>query len=136
MPSASRTAATGSEEAFKHLLPGGACTLGGMQATADSVLDEMTRRIVDRFQPEKIVLFGSRARDDSRPDSDYDLLVVVRTCASRRRLAVEIRSALADVRAGKDILVAEWAEVEGDSTCCPVVIRSALREGHVLYERR
>ncbi|MBA4179252.1 MAG: nucleotidyltransferase domain-containing protein [Anaerolinea sp.] len=107
-----------------------------MQATPDRVLEEMTRRIVDRFEPEKVVLFGSRARGDSRPDSDYDLLVVLKTCSSRRRMAVDLRSELADLPAGKDVLVAESSEVEGDSAHWPLMIRSALREGRVLYERR
>lgn len=112
------------------------CKLANMQGTPDRVLEEMTRRIVDRFQPEKVVLFGSRARGDSRPDSDYDLLVVLKSCPSRRRMAVDLRSELADVPAGKDILVAESAEVEADSSHCPIIVRSALREGQILYERR
>ena len=49
------------------------------QITADeNVLDEIVRRLVDAVDPDRIVLFGSRARDDARPDSDYDLLIVTR----------------------------------------------------------
>jgi predicted nucleotidyltransferase len=105
-------------------------------AFAEGVLDEMTRRIVDRFQPERILLFGSRARGDFRPDSDYDLLVVLKNCGNRRRMAIDVRSELADLPAGKDILVAEAAEVEAGASRCPLIIRSALREGEVLYERQ
>ena len=39
---------------------------------------EMVRRIVKQFDPEKIILFGSQARGDAGPDSDVDLLVVMR----------------------------------------------------------
>lgn len=39
--------------------------------------DEIVRRIVERFQPRRIVLFGSRARRDARAESDYDLMVEV-----------------------------------------------------------
>jgi predicted nucleotidyltransferase len=41
-----------------------------------SVLNEIIRRIVDVAKPEKIILFGSAARGEMRPDSDIDLLVI------------------------------------------------------------
>jgi predicted nucleotidyltransferase len=44
----------------------------------DAVLTEIVRRLVAELQPERIYLFGSRARGDGRPDSDYDVLVLVR----------------------------------------------------------
>lgn len=45
---------------------------------ADSVLGDFLRRIASvRPCIKRIVLFGSRARGTERPDSDYDLLLVV-----------------------------------------------------------
>jgi predicted nucleotidyltransferase len=46
-------------------------------ATADPVLAEVVRRLVAVYQPEAVYLFGSHARGDVGPDSDYDVLVVV-----------------------------------------------------------
>ena len=43
----------------------------------DSVLAEVVRRLAEAYQPERIYLFGSKARGDAGPDSDYDLLVIV-----------------------------------------------------------
>src|SRR5665213_1081266 len=43
----------------------------------DATLAELTRALVERFAPERIVLFGSRARGDHHPESDYDLLGVL-----------------------------------------------------------
>ena len=40
------------------------------------VLDDLVRRIAERFSPDKIILFGSRARADAGSDSDIDLLVL------------------------------------------------------------
>lgn len=40
-------------------------------------LGEMVRRLVEAYEPDRVYLFGSRARGDSGPDSDYDVLVVV-----------------------------------------------------------
>jgi predicted nucleotidyltransferase len=40
-------------------------------------LAEIVRRLVEAYRPERIYLFGSKARGDEGPDSDYDLLLVV-----------------------------------------------------------
>lgn len=50
---------------------------------------EMVRRIVERFHPERIILFGSHARGTAGPHSDVDLLVVMQPHGSKRRRAVE-----------------------------------------------
>jgi predicted nucleotidyltransferase len=46
-------------------------------AADDPALAEAVRRLVEAYQPECVYLFGSVARGDAGPDSDYDLLVVV-----------------------------------------------------------
>ena len=44
---------------------------------ADPILAELVHRLQDLYRPERIYLFGSTARGESGPDSDYDLMVVV-----------------------------------------------------------
>jgi predicted nucleotidyltransferase len=39
----------------------------------DAFINEVVRRLVDLYQPERVYLFGSAARGDSGPDSDLDL---------------------------------------------------------------
>lgn len=51
----------------------------------DAVLAEIVRRLVEAYRPLRIYLFGSKARGDEGPDSDYDLLVVVPDSASAER---------------------------------------------------
>ncbi len=48
-----------------------------MQALESNILDEMVRRLVAEFQPEKIILFGSYAWGEPTEDSDVDLFVIV-----------------------------------------------------------
>lgn len=99
------------------------------------IIDEMVRRIVGRFDPEKIILFGSHARGTGGPDSDADLLVVMRVAGSKRQAAVEIDLVLAGVGLPKDVIVVTPEEVERYRDTVGTIIYPALREGKVLYER-
>ena len=65
----------------------------------------MARRIVNRFRPDRIILFGSHAKGTTGADSDVDLLVVMPVKGSKRRKAVEIGVALHDFAVSKDIAV-------------------------------
>ncbi len=68
-------------------------------------MQKMVRRIVNKFHPERVILFGSHTRAEGGPDSDMDLLVVMPVEGSRRENAIEIGTALHDVRIPKDIFV-------------------------------
>ena len=72
--------------------------------TAD-VIQIMTDRIVRDFHPLRLILFGSHARGDARPESDVALFVVLPQVANKRMAAVAIRRALADLPVRKDIVV-------------------------------
>lgn len=98
-------------------------------------IEEMVRRIVEGFDPEKIILFGSHARGDAGPDSDADLLVVMRVSGSKRKKAIEIDMALAGMGLPKDVIVVTPEEVERYRNVVGAIIYPALREGEVLYER-
>ncbi len=82
----------------------------------DRVLAELVRRLVEAFHPEKIFLFGSKARGEAGPDSDYDLLVLVGDEAPperrRSRLAYQ---ALRGTRTAADVLV--WSRKEFVAVC-------------------
>ena len=45
--------------------------------TVQEQIDRMVKRIVRKFHPEQIILFGSHARGDAAPESDLDLLIVI-----------------------------------------------------------
>ena len=98
-------------------------------------IDEMVRRIAERFDPDQIILFGSRTRGTARHDSDVDLLVVMPVTESKRETQIEIRCALHDIHVTKDIIVATPDEVERCRNIVGTIIRPALREGKVLYAR-
>ena len=95
----------------------------------------LIERIVRRFDPLRIVLFGSHARGEAGPDSDIDLLIVFPEVKDKRKAAVEIRRALADLPVGKDIIVTTPDEITRRGDLIGTILRPALREGKLLYER-
>ena len=52
-----------------------------------AAIDAMVRTIVEHISPEKVILFGSHARGNPRPDSDVDLMVVVKEPGNQRAKA-------------------------------------------------
>jgi len=102
---------------------------------AQEKIAQMVRRIVERFHPEKIILFGSHARGTAGSDSDVDLLVVMPVEGSKRAKTVEIGVALHDIRIPKDIIVVTPDEMAKYGDIVGHIIYPALREGKVLYDR-
>jgi predicted nucleotidyltransferase len=96
---------------------------------------QMVRRIVSRFHPERIILFGSHARGDARPDSDVDLLVVLPFSGSKHEKQTEIRLALRDIRIPMDIVVTTPEEFLWRKEVPGTIERPAAREGKLLYAR-
>ena len=98
-------------------------------------IDEMVRRIVTKFQPERIILFGSYARGTPTKDSDADILVVMPVKGSKRKKATEIDLALIGLDLPVDVVVITPDELERNRDIIGTIIYPALQEGRVLYER-
>jgi predicted nucleotidyltransferase len=98
-------------------------------------VETAVRRLAERFRPLRIVLFGSRARGEATAASDVDLLVVLPAVADKRQAAIAMRRALADLPLAKDIVVTTPEEIARRGTVVGTVLRRALREGRVVYER-
>jgi predicted nucleotidyltransferase len=97
------------------------------------LIRRFAREVAERFEPEKIILFGSYAYGRPHADSDVDILVVMPTRneldqAVKICLAVEYHFPLdLLVRTPKNLL---WRLAEGDS-----FLREVMDRGKVLYER-
>lgn len=98
-------------------------------------IERMVGRIVEGFDPQKIILFGSYARGTSGPDSDVDLLIIMNVMGSKKDITIQIDRALIDRRLPLDIVVVTPEDVERYRGLVGNVIRPALKEGRVLYER-
>lgn len=99
---------------------------------------DVVERIVQRFDPVKVVLFGSLARDEESRGSDIDLLVVLEHVDFERKhdLCVELMRETADIPAPVDFVVTDPEELERLGDIVGYIYRPALREGRVVYERR
>jgi predicted nucleotidyltransferase len=102
----------------------------------ERIIEQMVLRIVERFDPERIILFGSAARGDAGPDSDVDLLVVMPVEGSRREKAVEIGVAVNDIPVPKDIVVTTPEDFEWRKKIAGTIERPAVRDGRLVYARR
>ena len=110
-----------------------------MKTVDDATLAEMVQAIVEKTDPDRVYLFGSRARGDARIDSDVDLLVVERERFGAGRPRVErinrVYDALAPFRVPTDVLVYSADEVARWQASLNHVIGRCCREGKLLYER-
>jgi predicted nucleotidyltransferase len=102
----------------------------------EGLVGEIVRRIVDVAQPEKVILFGSQARGEARPSSDFDLLVIKRSDEPRYRRSAPLYVALADLPVEVEVMVYTPEEVEEWREVPQAFITTALREGTTVYERR
>lgn len=105
------------------------------KAEVERAIRTMVRRIVDQFDPEQVILFGSRARGDARPDSDVDLMVVMPVDGSTREKAIEIRVALHDIPVPKDVAVVTPESFAWRKNVVGTVEWPAAHEGKVLHGR-
>lgn len=108
--------------------------IGVDMITSDPALVRIIRVLVTAYEPEQIFLFGSRARGDAGPDSDYDLLLVVPDHApperKRSKLAYRV---LWGTGTAADVLV--WTRSAFDSRVhlAASLPATVMREGKLLH---
>ncbi len=106
---------------------------GEYPTITEQLLHEVVRRVLLVGSPHKIVVFGSRARGDARPDSDLDLLVIEDSDLPRFQRSPRYYHALAGLFPAKDIVVYTPEEVKEWSDVPNAFVTAALRDGRVLY---
>ena len=105
--------------------------------TQDQAIAEITRRLVDYYQPERIYLFGSAARGDGGADSDLDFCVVLPDDAPADLYRPGVHRALWGVGTAADVV--RWPASDFDMRAAHVkasLPATITREGKVLYDTR
>jgi uncharacterized protein len=102
----------------------------------DSALQQMVDRLAETYRPKRVYLFGSVARGDAGPDSDYDLLVVMPddSPADLLRSRAGYRASR-DLGIARDILIMQSQEFERQLHLRASLASTVVREGRVVYER-
>lgn len=98
-------------------------------------LPELVDAIRDAFDPLQIILFGSVAAGREHRDSDIDLLIVLPTVENKHKVMVALLDATAAVPVPVDLIPTDPDEIARRGDQIGSVLRPALREGTVLFER-
>jgi uncharacterized protein len=104
-----------------------------MTVIDERLINKVTRTIVDRFRPLRIVLFGSYARGDAREDSDLDLMIEMETDKPFLQRNIEVLRSLRPRDWPMDILVFTPAEIAKQKDVIGTLVHTIQREGKTLY---
>lgn len=113
-----------------------AASRGRFKRVTRKQIDAVVQRIVQQFNPEKVILFGSYAYGKPNADSDVDLLVVMESDERPPHRALGIVRQLLDVPFPMDVLVRTPTEVQQRLNTNDYFVREIVEYGQILYERR
>jgi len=97
------------------------------------ILKEAVRRIIEVANPTSIILFGSAARGEMKPDSDIDLLVVVSGDADRRKILRSVYRNMIGFDFAVDVVIATEDILKKHRDNFSLVYYAALKEGKKIY---
>ncbi len=100
-----------------------------------ALIDRITRTIVERFNPKRIVLFGSHARGDADPDSDVDLFIEMESTKRPPERIMEVSGLFGSPDWPMDIVVYTPDEMARFKNIRGTLASVVDAEGKVLYER-
>ena len=103
--------------------------------TSDSIIKEITKRLVKLYHPESIYLFGSYAWGTPQENSDYDIFIIVKKSelGSADRIRIGQRELL-DLNVAVDILVYTEEEIRTKKEHPSTLVHKVINRGVKLYE--
>lgn len=103
----------------------------------EDVLVQITRRIVEAYDPDKIILYGSHAYGQPRPDSDFDLLIIKETTETPRERWRRVRKAVGSLHLDTSVepIVVTRDELSKRLRYGDQFYQTIVSEGKTLYDR-
>jgi uncharacterized protein len=108
-------------------------TISQRKRIPQEAINQVVEQIVEKFKPQKIILFGSYALGNPRPESDVDMLVVMDTSQKEVQQAIQICQQI-EYRFGLDLIVHTPKYLAERVKMGDWFLRDVLKEGKVLYE--
>jgi len=102
----------------------------------ESYLKNIVDKIINNFNPDKIIIFGSYAYGHPTVDSDMDIMIVMETDEKPHKRAVSVRKVLKGIGIPKDIIVKTPEEFERFKDIVGTIVYPAAHKGRIIYERR
>lgn len=99
-------------------------------------INEIKKRLLSRFDIEKIILFGSYARGDATKLSDVDLLLIANVNYDRFKMMTDIFRTLGRLGYAFDVIILTSDEFRRLKNIPGTIAKYAFKEGKVLYERK
>ncbi|MBF0465718.1 MAG: nucleotidyltransferase domain-containing protein [Nitrospirae bacterium] len=101
----------------------------------DEQLEKTIQVIIRVANPDKIILFGSRAREVFTDESDYDIFVLKKEITNKRELTQTLYRSLYGIGAGVDLIVESPAKFDELKDNPYMVYKEIATTGKVVYER-
>jgi predicted nucleotidyltransferase len=99
----------------------------------DKTLNKIVEKILEIIIPDKIILFGSRARGTAHEDSDYDILIIKSGIENKREIAKKLYRNMLGTNASVDFVIENPETIEKYKDYSGFIYKFILKEGKVIY---
>lgn len=98
-------------------------------------LEKLIDIIIEEIDPDKVILFGSRARGDERAYSDYDIMIIKENLKNGRALLRKVYLSLSGIGAPVDLIIIDGKKLRENIDDPFMIYGEVLREGRILYAK-
>ena len=96
-------------------------------------IQRITKQIIEKYKPERIILFGSAARGELEPDSDADFLIIKKETPLYGADRIRQLSQMIDRNIPVDLLIYRPEEFEQRLQMGDPFLKTIIKEGKILY---